>query len=122
MTPDQQQDAEPAIAAIEANFGPAAPRLLRVFATTAVRDLDLARAHASGGRTEAMSQAAHSLKGAAAVLGLGQIADLADRLQIAQAADAAPLIDGLGTALEAVFATIRRRGHPMDPPPPGLVP
>lgn len=107
---------EEAVAAIEANFGATASRLLRVFATTAARDLAAARTHAAAGLTEPMSRAAHSLKGAAAVLGLHDLATLADRLQFAAAADAAPLIDALDAAVASVVDAIRRRGHPLDPP------
>jgi HPt (histidine-containing phosphotransfer) domain-containing protein len=117
MTDDGRREAA-AVAAIEETFGPTAPRLLRVFATTAARDLAAARENAAAGRTEPMSRAAHSLKGAAAVLGLGDIADLADRVQHADAADAAPLIEDLEAAVAAIVDAIRRRGHPLDPPAP----
>ena len=117
MTDDGRREAA-AVAAIEETFGPTAARLLRVFATTAARDLTAARENAAAGRTEPMSRAAHSLKGAAAVLGLGDIADLADRVQHADAADAAPLIKDLEAAVAAIVDAIRRRGHPLDPPAP----
>jgi HPt (histidine-containing phosphotransfer) domain-containing protein len=115
MTDDTRRD-DAAVAAIEATFGPTAPRLLRVFASTAARDVAAARENAAAGRTEPMSRAAHSLKGAAAVLGLGPVADLADRVEHADAADAGPLIDALEAAIASVVEAIRRRGHPIDTP------
>lgn len=115
MTTDDPRRVDAAVAAIEANFGPAAPRLLRVFATTAARDLAAVRENAAAGRTEPMSRAAHSLKGAAAVLGLEAVAALADRVQFAEAAAAGPLIAALDAAVAAVVEAVRRRGHPLDP-------
>ncbi len=115
MNDDARRD-DAAVAAIEATFGPTAPRLLRVFASTAARDVAAARENAAAGRTEPMSRAAHSLKGAAAVLGLGPVVDLADRVQHADAADAGPLIAALEAAIASVVEAIRRRGHPIDTP------
>ncbi|MFN8721116.1 MAG: Hpt domain-containing protein [Rhodospirillales bacterium] len=117
MTDDGRREAA-AVAAIEETIGPTAPRLLPDLATTAARDQAAARENAAAGRTEPMTRAAHSLKGAAAVLGLGDVADLADRVQHADAADATPLIEDLEAAVAAIVDAIRRRGHPLDPPAP----